>query len=116
MKTLSNTYHGKVYKTTSNAFNLSKVRTELEKLILLNGGETYGHSVAKTGSIYFDAELKGFCFQVRIANHSKRVNCIFEIAEPVKVDEMFNYSVDLNILNPSSKEVVFNYISSLIAA
>ncbi len=112
MKTLSNTSRGIVKQTTSNAFNLSKVRVTIDNLVTSNGGVTYGHSCANTGSLYFEAEVNGFDFSIRISNHSKRDDNF----EAVVVSEFLSTSFEYNVINAESFKNVLNHVQSLIAA
>jgi hypothetical protein len=111
MKTLSNTSRGIVKQTTSNAFNLSKVRSTIDNLVLTNGGITYNLNRARTGTLYFEAEFNGFDFSIRIANHSKRDDD-FEV---VKISKFCSTSFEYNVINAESFKIVLAHVTSLIS-
>ncbi len=111
MKILSNTSRGVVKQTTSNAFNLSRVRKAIDNLVTSNGGVTYDHSCANTGTLYFEAEVNGFDFSIRISNHSKRDDNF----EAVSVSKYLSTSFEYNVINAESYKTVLNHVKSLIS-
>lgn len=111
MKTITSNYNGKVIKTATAAFKVKKHADFIVSMIEDMGGETWGYEQAGTGSVYFDAEIKGIRLNIRVADHTKRVSDMYEVYT-IKQDRMFPHVYDVQVLDKKSFNEVVTFLKS----